>query len=322
MSTKRPELAQSEEVEQLPKACADEAAAVAFLEAKRWGAYPFCAHCACTDVYQMTDRATGQRNKRFLWRCRDCSKQYTVRTGTVFEESLIPLHKWCRAFWEAASCKNGVSALEMSRKLQVTYKTALFVMHRVRWAMTDDPTEPPKMTGTVESDETYVGGKPRYKGWKHGADKQPRAKYTEKTPVVAVVQRGGEVRTRVVANVTSDNLRQILRENVDESARLITDDSYRYIRGGKDFPGGHETVNHSKGEYVRGDVHTNTVEGFFSRVKRQINGTYHAVSKKHLHRYMDQAAFLYNTRGLNDGQRAIRLIEKAQGKRLMYRFPA
>lgn len=318
----KPQLAKSETISELPKACADEAAAIDFFERKRWGGTPACVHCGSVNVYQMKDRTTGERSSRFLWRCRDCKRQFTVRVGTIFEDSAIPMHKWARAFWEAASAKNGVSALELMRKLEISYKSALFVMHRLRHAMADTPSNPPKLTETVESDETYVGGKPRYKGWNHGNKHKPREKYTTKTPVIAVLQRGGSVRTRVMPVVNSENVRDFLTENVDNSARLITDSSYRFRRAATEFPGGHETVNHTGGEYVRGDVTTNGIESYFARVKRTLNGTYHAVSKEHLFRYMDQVAYLYNTRGMNDGERTLHLIRRADGKRLMRKDPA
>ena len=144
-SSKRPELAASEVIGELPLACADETAAVEFLERKRWGDCPCCPHCGSVEVYKMTAR-DGSRNKRFMWRCKDCTKQYTVRVNSVLSESLIPLHKWCRAMWMTATAKNGVSALELKRTLQVNYRTALFVLHRLRHAMTEDYTPAPKLS--------------------------------------------------------------------------------------------------------------------------------------------------------------------------------
>lgn len=309
---KKPHLEQSKVVEELPVACADEKAAVEFFERKRWGDCPCCPHCGDTNVYAMKDRKTGERNKDFRWRCRGCGKLYNVRTGMIFEESLIPLHKWARAIWEAAASKNGVSALEMSRKVQVSYKSALFMMHRIRWAMAEDFTSPPKMTGTVEADETYVGGKPRHKGH------SKRGRGTKKQPVAAILERGGTVRTRVIPVVNADNLKSFIRQNVDRSARIMTDQESSYKGLGGEFAS-HESVNHGAGEYVRGDVTTNTIEGFFARVKRGIRGTYHNVSKEHLHRYMSHFEFSHNTRGMNDGERALALIAKADGKRLRYK---
>lgn len=327
MAKKKPQLAQSEIIEALPLACASEAAAVAFLEEQRWGkdcTNACCPECGSVAVYQMKDKTTGER-KRFLWRCRDCSKQYTVRTGTIYAESLIPLHKWCRALWEAASAKNCVSALEMSRRLQVTYKTALFMMHRIRHAMADGP-DAPKLEGTIEADETYCGGKPRNKQYGPNRRRGPRSKTdaTAKVPVFAVVQRGGEVRACVMPDVNAANVRDVLLSVADTSAKLRTDDSRPYRVVGREFAE-HQWVRHSLREYVsrfNPDVHSNTIESFFARVKRGLNGTFHAVSKEHLHRYIDGFAFIYNTREMNDGERTLELIRRAEGKRLMYKEPA
>lgn len=176
MSNKRPELAQTNVVEQLPLACANEQAAVEFLEAQRWGGGATCPECESRDVYQMQDRASGDRNSRFLWRCRHCGRQFTVRTGTVYEESLIPLHKWMHALWAAASAKNGVSAMEISRRVQVSHKSALFLLHRIRFAMSTAGPEP-KFTGTIEAGQPYVGGNPRLKGKNrrgHGTERRIR----------------------------------------------------------------------------------------------------------------------------------------------------
>ncbi|MEM7630062.1 MAG: IS1595 family transposase [Planctomycetota bacterium] len=238
--------------------------------------------------------------------------RHDLRGVACASSQLVPLHKWCRAYWEACACKNGVSALELSRKIQVSNKTALFMMHRIRWAMAEDHTTPPKMTGTVEADETYVGGKPRYRGT------SKRGRGTSKQPVAAVVQRGGSVRTRIIPTVNSANVKGIVRDNVDRSARVVTDQERGYRGLGPEFAA-HDSVNHGAREYVRGDVHTNTIEGFFSRVKRGLNGTYHAVSREHLHRYLSQFEFAYNTRDLNDGDRVIELLTRSVGKRLAYR---
>lgn len=173
----------------------------------------------------MLDAATSQRNARFLWRCRDCGKQFTVRIGTVYEESRIDLRHWCYAFWRASTSKKGVSALEIKRNCQISYKSALFLMNRIRFAMAPNLETTPKLIGTIECDETYIGGKPRYKGNnKHGRG-------TEKTPVFAAVQRGGQIRRRIVADVTTRTLRQAIRETVDKRSRIITDElpSYKGI---------------------------------------------------------------------------------------------
>jgi len=299
-------------LEALRTASADEASAVAFMEARRWGDCPACPRCGSVAVYTMKDAKTGARNKDFRWRCRDCKRMYSVRTGTVFEESRLPLRVWAFAFWSACSSKKGVSALQISRECEISYKSALFVMHRIRRAMTTDGPRD-KFTGTVEADETYIGGKPRNKGpWnKRGP--------AGKMPVIGIVQRGGDVRYSVMDRVTASNLAPALAANIDRSARLCTDESSAYTKVGRAFEGGHETVAHGKKEYARGDVHSNTIEGAFSLLKRGVYGTFHSISRKHLPRYLAEFEFRYNTRDISDGERAARAIKAAEGKRLTYR---
>ena len=311
----------SDIVREVPLACADERAAVEFIEKRRWGSKPRCACCDSENVYQMKDRKTGERNKDHRWRCRDCGKLYSVRKGTVFEDSRIPMRHWCFAFWAACSSKKGVSAKQIQRQTGLSYKSALFMMHRIRFAMSDGGT-PPKLTGTVEADETYVGGKTRRRVSQERR-RQARLrgepiKWHDKTPVVAMVQRGGEVRAEVIQSVTAANLREVLIRNVDLSSRLMTDEMPKYKKIGKPFAS-HERVNHSKKEYARGHVTTNTVEGFFALLKRGMYGTFHAVSKKHLHRYVDEFVFRYNYRKVDDGARTETALQGAVGKRLTYK---
>jgi len=310
---KRHRLSKSETVEAIPIACSNELAAVEFLEWQRWGKTPACVHCGSVAVYKMSDAKTGKRNKRFLWRCRDCKKQYTVRVGTVYEESRLDLRHWCYAFWRAATSKKGVAALEIMRHCQISYKSALFLMNRIRFAMAPDLETASKLTGTVECDETYVGGKPRYKG------QSKRGRGTRKTPVFAAVERQGQIRRRVVADVTGETLQDAIRDVVDPQARLITDDFQAYKGIGSEYNGGHETVCHSTKEYVRGDIHTNTVESSFALVKRGIVGIYHNVSREYLHRYLWQFDFIWNNRELNDGERTVLAVQSAEGKRLVYK---
>jgi transposase-like protein len=268
------------------------------------------------DVYQMKDAATGERNKRFLWRCRDCKEQYTVRIGTVYEESRLPMKHWAYAFWRGATSKKGVSALEIKRHCQISYKSALFLMNRIRFAMSPDPNEP-KLNGIVECDETYVGGKPR----KGDGKTHKKGRGTSKTPVFAAVARDGKIRRRVVANVTGETLRAAIREDVHPESYIITDEHLGYRGIGEHFVGGHHTVRHSAGEYARGPYHTNTAESSFALVKRGIVGVYHNVSKEYLHRYIWQFDFMWNGRKLNDGERTVLAIRSAEGKRMMYRPP-
>jgi transposase-like protein len=310
------QLSESPIIDRIPLACSNELAAVEFLEGLRWSNTPACVHCGSADVYKMTDAKTGERNKRFLWRCRDCGNQYTVRIGTVYEESRIELRHWCYAFWRAATAKKGVAALELKRHCQISYKSALFMMNRIRFAMSPDGEATAPLMGTVEVDETYVGGKPRVK------NSGRFGRGTSKTPVFAAVERGGQIRRRVVPNVTGETLKGEIRRMVHPSARIISDEFTAYWGIGKEFEGGHEHVSHSSKEYARGDVHTNTAESSFALVKRGIMGVYHNVSREHLHRYIDQYDFLWNTRKMNDGERTVLAIRCAEGKRLMYRQPA
>jgi transposase-like protein len=308
---KRPELKFTDTIKQMPVRCSDELAAVEFFEQTRWGDTPCCPRCGDTDVLQLRDKKTGERNKRFLWKCHGCRKQYTVRIGTVYEESRIALRHWCLAFWLMTASKKGISALQLMRLTGVSYKSALFLAHRVRFAM-KPATEQPKLTGVVECDETYVGGKPRH-------DRDKRAKWSSKTPVLAALQRGGDVRVAVVPNVTSKNVGDHMRKNIDGSAHIVTDEHAIYPGIAGFYFDNHSTVNHSAGEYTRGDVTTNTVEGFFSILKRGLNGVYHAVSKEHLHRYLSEFEFRYNARKVTDGERVLLAVRGADGKRLMYR---
>jgi transposase-like protein len=296
----------------LPKACSDEKAAVEFMEKQRWGDHPACPHCGSLGVYQMKDSKTGERQANFRWRCHDCKEQFTVRIGTVFEESRIPLRHWCFAFWRASTSKKGVSALEIKRQTGLSYKSALFMMHRIRFAMNEPDATP--LAGTVEVDELFIGGKARH------YNNSRKTRKIEKTAVVGLLERGGRVRPRIVADVTAASLKSVVRDNVAKSARIFTDEWSGYRAWvGKEFVGGHETVRHSTHEYARGDVHTNSVEGFFGMMRRGLDGIYHSVSRKHLHRYLREFEFRHNHRELTDGERAQQAIRAANGKRLTYK---
>lgn len=301
-------------IRDLPKACSDETAAVEFLEQHRWGGHPACPKCGDMDVYQMRDRKTGERQKNYRWRCRGCKAQFTVRVGTVFEDSRIPLRHWCFAFWRASTSKKGVSALEIHRQTGLCYKSSLFLLHRIRYAMGIDPLESGgPLNGVVEIDETFVGGKPR-------KPRRPRDSWTDKQPVMAMVERGGRAKATVIPNVTAKTLKTAIRESVDRKAWIFTDEHRGYTGLADEF-GDHQTVNHSSGEYARDGVSTNTVEGFFSIVKRGLNGIYHSVSKEHLQLSMNEYAFRYTNRAMEDGQRVIAAIQAADGKKLYYRQP-
>lgn len=311
---KKHSLSKSDLVRDVPLACCDELAAVEFLERQRWGDAPACVKCGSVNVYKMRDAKTGERNKRFLWRCHDCKEQFTVRIGTVYEESRIELRHWCYAFWRACTSKKGVSALEIKRQCQISYKSALFLMNRIRFAMAPDANAP-KLTGIVECDETYIGPhRPRYKG----TSKKGRG--TSKQPVFVAVERDGQLRRSVIADVTMATIGQAVREEVDRRAHLMTDEYTSYTRVGPEYAQ-HSVICHSTKQYARGPVHTNTAESTHALVKRGIVGIYHNISREDLHRYLWQYDFLWNNRQLNDGERTIAGIKGAEGKRLMYKQP-
>jgi len=290
------------------------------MEEQRWGTCPACPRCGDTEVTQMKAK-DGTRNTRFLWRCHGCKRQFTVRVGTIMEDSPIAMRHWCLAFYRAASSKKGVSALQIQGETQLSYKSALFLMHRIRWAMAPVNEKESKLTGTVEFDETYVGGRPRRFAYHADGRIKPGPGYDfskRMTPVVAGVERGGRVRARVVDKVNRVTLPNYVREMVDTSADLMTDERRSYKPVGREYAS-HQTVHHRVGEYVRGNVYTNTIEGFFAGLKRQIKGTHHSVSKKHLHRYITEVEFKYNNRRLDDGERTTKLIQGADNKRFTYK---
>lgn len=284
----------------------DPLAAAEYLESIRWPNGPVCPHCGDTE---RSKRINVKGSKRRLWKCYACRKQFTVMVGTIFESSHVPLNKWLAAFYLLCASKKGMSAHQLHRMLGVTYKTAWFIFHRVREAM-KDPAFTSRLSGTVEADETYIGGKKSGRGTGRGTK--------GKTPVMTLVERDGRARSFRMANVTADELGPVIRRHVDPSARLMTDEWLAYRKVGKEFSS-HETVAHSMKEYARGDVTTNTVEGYFGNLKRGINGVYHHVSRAHLDRYLAEFDFRYNARHVNDSRRTVTALAGAEGKRLKYR---
>ena len=306
----------------------NEDAAREHLEALMWPNGPFCPHCGSLNAKRLPPQL-GRKTKahpdgtirKGVIQCNDCRQQYTVTVGTVFESSKVALHKWLYVNHVLCSSKKGTSAHQIARNIGVTYKTAWFMMHRIREAMKDTDTGPMGGYGeTVEADETYVGGKVKNRNAKQQKRfDQRRSPVADKQPVVSLVERNGRVRSFHVANVTGQTLRSILVTNVDRGSWLMTDEHSGYKLVGQEFVG-HGVVTHSKGEYVRkGVFHTNTIEGFFSLLKRGIIGTYHHVSEQHLHRYCGEFDFRYNTRKLDDAERADESLLGAVGKRLTYR---
>ena len=286
----------------------DPVAASEYLESIRWSNGVVCPKCGESEKEPYRLKGKSLKNRR-VWKCRACRKQFTVQVGTIFESSHVPLNKWLAAFYLLCSSKKGMSAHQLHRSIGVTYKTAWFMFHRIREAM-KEPAFASKLGGVVEADETYIGGKKSNTKRGRGA--------ADKKAVLALVERDGKARSFHVANVTTATLGAAVREHVDTSARLMTDEWKAYRKVGKEMAD-HQTVAHSYDEYVRGDVYTNTVEGYFSILKRGVDGIYHHVSKAHLHRYLAEFDFRYNRREITDARRTVEALEGAEGKRLTYR---
>ena len=284
-----------------------------YLEAQRWPKGPVCPHCGAK--HEATKLA-GKSTRPGVYKCKGCEKPYSVTVGTVFEKSKIPLNKWLLATFLMTGAKKGISAHQIHRQLGLTYKTAWFMCQRIREAMTPAATSEGPIGGggkTIEADETFVGGKA--KNVHKGKPIPP------KRPVVALVERGGEVRARHVADVTAKTVREVLVTKAKRDSHLKTDYAAIYDAMGREFRS-HDTVNHGADEYVRGDTHTNTVESFFAIIKRQMYGTHHAVSEQHLQRYVNEVAFKWNNRialEIDDTQRANTALKGIGGKRPIYR---
>jgi transposase-like protein len=285
------------------------------LEALLWPDGPFCPHCGNCDPHRIT-KLQGKSTRPGVYKCNDCEKPFSVTVGTVFESSHIPLNKWLYATHKLNSGKKGTSSHQLHRELGVSYKTAWFMTHRIREAMTDRKAGPIGGEGkVVEADETVIGGSKTNRAY---AKKAPKKKI-----VMTLVERGGAARSFYVAKVTAKTLRPLVVQVASRKSRFMTDEGKWYQRMGEEFAS-HETVNHWQNEYVRGAVYTNTVEGYFSILKRGIYGVYQHVSEAHLHRYLAEFDFRYSNRaklGVTDGERAAKALRGIQGKRLTYRLP-
>lgn len=291
----------------------DEAAAYAKVESIVWPNGPVCVHCGETARLGLMK---GKATRPGLYKCYACRKQFRVTVGTIFEGSHIPLHVWLQAVFLMVSSKKGVSSNQLHRTLGITLKSAWFLSHRIRLAFAEIyGDKPPPMGGegaTVEVDETFIGGK---------AENRAYGPIPQKQAVMALVERGGKVRSFHVPNVTAFNLYPIIVKHVHDDSRFMSDEAGVYTYIGRRYAD-HQTVNHSAKEYVRGDAYTNTLEGHFSILKRGIYGIYQHVSEAHLHRYLSEFDFRYSHRvktGYNDMARFDRALAGVIGKRLTYR---
>lgn len=304
----------------------DEKAAFEHVESVLWPEGPVCPKCGNCDKHYKLEGVRSKPSKKNpegierhgLYKCAACRSQFTVRVGTIFEESKLPLHLWLQAIHLICSSKKGISSNQLARVLEITVKSGWFLSHRIRKAMHSDDLTPFGGNGTpVEVDETFIGNdrtiKP--KGVKKGGG------YYHKHKVLSLVDReSGQVRSMVVDSLKADDLAPIVRANVATEAQLMTDEASYYTKLGREFAS-HEIVRHNAGEYGRGEITTNTIEGNFSIFKRGLKGVYQHCGKQHLHRYLAEFDFRYNNRvklGVNDTERAARTLEGFAGRRLIY----
>ncbi|HYX27169.1 MAG TPA: IS1595 family transposase [Pyrinomonadaceae bacterium] len=326
----------------------NEDAAREWLENMRWPDGAVCPHCGLVgEAYRVTVKGNVEgktekeiqdmrkakirirRPRKGVWACAGCRQQFSVTVKTIFEDSHIPLHKWLLAFHLINASKKGMSAHQLMRMLDIKqYKSAWFMAHRIRYAMTGELPE--QMNGIIEADEAFIGGKAKNKSksiraqrslaLRPGTRQDVPSVVADKAAVFTVLQRGGRVHSRHIEKVTADNLKAVIGEVCAADAHLMTDTGVlaKALKNRK-----HSLVNHRADEYVRFDegvcVTTNTVEGYFSLLKRGINGVYHHVGRKHLHRYLAEFDFRYNAREMTDGERGLEALKGVEGKRLMYR---
>lgn len=285
----------------------DNETCINFVASLRWAdGVPVCPKCEAVE--------TSYISTRNVWKCKECKKQFSVKVGTIFEDSALKLDKWLVAIWLIANAKNGISSYELHRALGITQKSAWFVLHRIRAAMQIGSIE--KLSGTVEVDETWVGGDAKNMHHaKRERFKMKGGRRDHKTGVIGLVERQGRVRAKVIKDAQGKTLIPIVREHVAEGSNLHTDSLHAYELLASDYI--HSVVNHSI-EYVRGNVHTNGIENFWSLMKRTIKGTYVSVSPEHLQKYVEEQSFRYNERKGNDQHRFFQLLKSISGKRLTY----
>lgn len=276
----------------------------------RWPHGAACPRCGDLEPHYL-----GDKYRR--WFCKDCQRQFTVKVGTIFEDSPIGFDKWLPAIWLISSNRNGISSCELARALEVTQKTAWFMLHRIRMALSNDSFE--QLTGIIECDETYVGGSIQSKSVSYRRKRAKNAYMGEnKTQVFGMIQRGGKVHAWVLPGGTAGQLVPLLKKHAHYDCTVFTDKAHAYDSLDEHFLR-HEAVNHGLEEYVRGEVHTNTIENFWSVLKRMLSGTYISVNAKHLAKYVEEEIFRYNERENEDGPRFVKAAKGADGKRLTYK---
>jgi transposase-like protein len=281
-----------------------------YLEVQRWGKTPACPFCGSINVCRFSN------GKVFKCREKECHKKFTVTVGSVYENTKIPLTKWFLATYILSVHSKGISSLQLANWLGVTQKTSWFLNHRIRLMLTDK--NPELLNEIVEIDETYVGG---IEANKHKNKRKPRTGLNSKTMVLGAIQRGGKVVTKVIPSTNIENIQQFIKDTVEPNSTMVTDEHHAYNKVGEKY--NHKKVIHSAKEYVRrgeikGDVHTNGIEGYWNILKKQIDGIHHSVSPKHLQRYCNENAFRFNNRVLLQDERFAEALSNCDG-RLKYK---
>lgn len=287
---------------------ADPAKASDFVAKMRWAdGIAICPNCDSRDHYYLASRR--------VWKCKVCKKQFSVKVGTIFEDSPLSLSKWLPAVWLLANSKNGISSHELGRALGVTQKTAWFMLHRIRAAMQAGSLD--KLSGIVEVDETYIGGLSKNMHAKDRAERITGGGAVDKTAVIGALQRGGDVRAEIITDLTAPSLQGYVKDNVVNNSMVFTDSASAY--NGLRWNFEHGATDHKVGQYVNGIIHSNGIESFWALLKRSIKGTYIAIAPKHLQAYLDERAFAYNHREEHDLYRFTMAMQNITGRRITYK---